>query len=82
MENIPHYVPGPKLGTAWKVIPPPDWTSDANIWMIDVQGDDILALEMIIPHSQFWLNYYIQKKLTLFTQIPTVKNHDLSLFLI
>ena len=29
--------------------------------MADVQGGDILACEMIFPHSQFWLNYYIQK---------------------
>ena len=50
--------------------------------MADVQGDDILTREMIYQHSQFWLNYYIQKKLTLFTQIPTVEKHDLLIFLL
>ena len=31
--------------------------------MEDEQGGDLLAREMIFPHSQFWLNYYIPKKL-------------------
>ena len=29
--------------------------------MSDVQGGDLLAHEMIFPHSQFWLNYNILK---------------------
>ena len=30
--------------------------------MADVQGGDLLAHEMIFPHSQFWLNYYLLNK--------------------
>ena len=50
--------------------------------MEDFQGGDLLAREIISPHYQFWLNYYILKKLTLFTQIPTVKNYDWLIFLL
>ena len=50
--------------------------------MADVQGGDLLAHEMISPQSQFWLNNYILKQLTLFTQIHTVEKHDLLLFIL
>ena len=31
------------------------------ILIADNQGGDLLACEMIFPHSQFWLSYYILK---------------------
>ena len=31
--------------------------------MADVKGGDLLASEMVFPHYQFWLNYYILIKI-------------------
>ena len=35
------------MGAAWTEITPSDWTYDANIWMKDIQGGDLLAREII-----------------------------------
>ena len=48
--------------------------------MADVQGSDILVLEIIFLRYNFWPKLLHNLKSILFIKIPTVYNYDLSLF--
>ena len=42
-QNVSDYVPGQIWAQSEKEFRPYDWSSDANIWMLDIRGGDISA---------------------------------------
>ena len=50
-----------KLAPLEKVYLPSYWTSEAKVYMVDVQGGDLSYHKNIFPNDQFWLSYYMLK---------------------
>ena len=59
-----------------------DCTSDTKIWMVDVQGGDILDHKSILQYSQFWLSNYLLKHPKLGIQLPNAGDENQSVHIL